>query len=134
MELSKAKLSVYSSLSSAKMRRRHGLFIAEGEKAVADTLGSFEAVSVVKLRGAALGFDPGKAAVFETGEPEMKKISNLVTPSDGAGIFRLPEEEISLSADSGSLYLMLDGVRDPGNLGTIIRTCHWFGVRTIFDS
>lgn len=134
MELSKAKLSVYSSLSSAKMRRRHGLFIAEGEKAVADTLGSFEAVSVVKLRGAALGFDPGKADVFETGEPEMKKISNLVTPSDVAGIFRLPEEEISLSADTGSLYLMLDGVRDPGNLGTILRTCHWFGVRTIFAS
>lgn len=136
MELSKSKFNVYSSLGSAKMRRKHGLFTVEGEKSVSDTLGLFDAEAVICLKEKAESFARCACNLYVVTEPEMRKLSNLSTPSSAMAIYRLPEsghdDDIRVPADR--LYMVLDGVQDPGNLGTIIRTCHWFGIYRIFAS
>ncbi len=134
MELSKTKTGVYSSLSSARMRRRHGLFIVEGEKSVRDTLGHFELECLICLKGCGDFPDVPADKVREASEADMKKISGLQTVPPVVAVYRIPRQE-ERPADVGrDLYLVLDGVQDPGNLGTIVRTCHWFGIRRIFAS
>lgn len=137
--LSKTKTSLYSSLSSKKMREKHGLFLVEGEKSVSDLLGKFELEALICL-------DPecdtvrnhsDRNRIYLTDRNGMRKLSSLITPPTVAAVFRLPEgpeEPANLPEGEEALYLMLDGVQDPGNLGTIIRTAHWFGIRTIYAS
>lgn len=141
MELSKTKMNIYATLGAAKMRRKHGLFMAEGRKCVSDLLRSFSPAAILVEKGASMLPDALFAATDAAPEmyvatPEqMKRISNLSTHSDVIGIFRLPEQPANIDyALPDGLYLMLDGVQDPGNLGTIIRTCHWFGILKIFAS
>lgn len=135
MHLSKSKFQIYSSLGNPKMRKKYSLFTVEGEKAVRDSLDSYQVEAVVIVEGKTFDFIPKDILVFEVDESEMKKISNFATPSGIIAVFRLPEESGSeLMCTPTKLYLVLDGVRDPGNFGTIVRTCHWFGIDTIFAS
>lgn len=142
MELSKTKLSQYSTLTSAKMRRRHGLFTAEGEKLVADTREAFEAEALIATREwleshpDRLGFASG--VVREATPAMLAKMSAMTTPPQVMAVYRLPEATADpLAMARGArerLVLMLDGVQDPGNLGTIVRTADWFGVYDIIAS
>jgi len=136
MELSKTKFNIYSSLGSAKMRRKHGLFCVEGEKSVADTIGKYVADAVICLKNRRTEFAQFGYDIYEVTDAEMRHLSNLSTPSTVMAVYRLPQanktENLHLSGNG--LYLVLDGVQDPGNLGTIIRTCHWFGISRIFAS
>ncbi len=133
--ISKRKLEIYSSLASAKMRRKHGLFIVEGSKSVADTCDAFEVEAILRAEGST--FQPAvRCEMYDLTPQEMKKISNLMTPPEVIGVYRIPEKdgESVPAPDVDGLYVMLDGIQDPGNLGTIIRTCHWFGIRRIYAS
>lgn len=139
MEISKTKVSILSSLSSKRMRQKHGLFLAEGAKCVLDTLGSFELDSLVAterwLKNNVLPKDYGELQILTAREETMKRISSLSTPPEIIAVFKLPvgiDEDIDISADG--LYLMLDGVQDPGNFGTIIRTADWFGFDKVICS
>lgn len=137
MELSKSKLGIYSSLGSKKMRLRHGLFLVEGEKAVADTLGHYPLEALVVRDGAeseSASSPEASGRVLTAGEAAMRKISTLSTAPDVLAVYRLPEPQSLPDPLPDDLYLILDGVQDPGNLGTIIRTAHWFGVRTVIAS
>lgn len=142
MEISKSKINLFSSLGQVKMRRRYGLFAAEGIKSVSDSLPHFELESLIILKGTnheTLPFDLSrddiKDKVVEADMSVMKKLSTLSTPSDVMAVFHIPnDDEQCLKVDQNSLYLILDGVRDPGNMGTIIRTAHWFGIKKIFAS
>lgn len=141
-EISKSKLSLYSMLGSRKHRLRNGLFIVEGEKSVADTLGNFELEALIVRAG----YEPKmidlaslpEERIFTASSAAMDKLSSLATSSSVVAVYKLPsqstylEEAIKVSSDR--LYLMLDGIQDPGNLGTIIRTAHWFGIEKIFCS
>ncbi|MDE7160862.1 MAG: RNA methyltransferase [Muribaculaceae bacterium] len=140
MELSKTKLGVYASLDSVRMRRKHGLWLAEGEKLVADTRGAFMAEALVvtprwlEANPGVLGFEPESV---RTATPDvMKRLSNMMTPPEVVAVYRLPDEPepSAVIFPSDRLVLMLDGVRDPGNLGTIVRTADWFGVYDIVAS
>lgn len=139
MELSKSKISVLASLSSKKMRRKHQLFLAEGEKCALDTLGAFSLVNLVATKDwlegrPQLPADCSDKILVATAD-QMRKISSLSTAPEVLAVFRLPEEEegpITLAKDE--LHLMIDGVQDPGNLGTIIRTADWFGFKEIICS
>lgn len=136
MELSKTKLGQYAGLQRGKVREKEGLFVAEGRKSVLDLLPYFKAEAVICLKGRGLAADfPSGGTLYETGEKEMRKLSSLTTPPDVLAVFRIPEEnpEKNIRVEDG-LYLLLDGVRDPGNMGTIIRTAHWFGIDAIFAS
>lgn len=124
MEISKAKIARYSLLRHKKYRDREGLFIVQGEKAVKDTLPFFECVDLIHDKEA------------------IRKISTLDNLPDVIAVCRIPgsdrmDEEAeakSLVCGNDSFILVLDGVQDPGNLGTIVRTAHWFGIRQIFCS
>lgn len=137
MELSKTKASLYATLSAKKMRQRYGLFLAEGEKCVLDTLGAFPLECLIATPEW-LNDNNTKVADYSdklamATEAVIRKITMLVTPPEVIAVFKIPEtEDCPIVRDE--LYLMLDGVQDPGNLGTIIRTADWFGVNVIFAS
>lgn len=134
MELSKTRFNLYSSLGSVKMRRRHGLFTVEGEKSVAECMKKFDCEAIITLRGATVSPYAGAYACYEVDEALMRRLSNLSTASNIMGVFRMPAVEVDSLKVEADLYVVLDGVQDPGNLGTIIRTCHWFGIKRIFAS
>lgn len=98
------------------------VFLAEGEKCVSELMGKFSLV----LRADATNATP----------LELEQMSQLRAPQGVIAVFRQPDEEqVSLAQlASSELVLALDGVQDPGNLGTIIRTADWFGVHHIFCS
>lgn len=140
MELSKTKTSQLSSLSSKKMRDKYGLFIAEGNKCVADMLGAFPLDCIVATEE---WQECHKDIVENIGEKILtastdiiRKISSMVTPPEVLAAFKIPDDRGPefQSLDRRKLYLLLDGIQDPGNLGTIIRTADWFGIDTIFAS
>lgn len=135
MDLSKNKLSVYSSLGNSKMRRKYGIFCVEGIKSVKEIIGSFELESILMREDFVPDYKLPECTVYRVTENEMKKISNLKTSSPIAAICKLPQlGEHCPEISENELYLMIDGVQDPGNLGTIIRTCHWFGIKNILAS
>ena len=118
MELSSAKIKEIRALREKKFREQTGLFTVEGEKVVAEALTSgLEVVEVYRRE--------------EIGEKAMERISALSSPSPVLAIVRIPK--IQLPEPKG-LCLALDAVRDPGNLGTIIRLADWFGVDTVYIS
>ena len=122
--LSKNQVKWVRSLQQKKQRDAEGVFVAEGHKCVEELRGAFELVLMVT---------PDNAT-----EVEIAQMSNLRNPQGVIGVFR--KRPIASSPDSPlaslpqGLVLALDGVQDPGNLGTIIRTCDWFGVHDIYCS
>ena len=114
--LSKNKIKWVRSLQQKEQRDAEGVFVAEGHKCVEELRNAFELVLLVT---------PDNAT-----EAEIAQMSNLRTPQGVIGVFRRRGEE----AKGEELVVALDGVQDPGNLGTIIRTCDWFGVHDIYCS
>lgn len=119
MTITQAEIKQIRSLREKKFRDAYGLFVVEGEKMVQEALLSdFEVVRVWRRD--------------EIGEAAMARISQLSTPSPVLAVVARPEPAgIVLQR---SLCLGLDGIRDPGNLGTILRIADWFGVETVFAS
>lgn len=140
MEISKTKTSLIASLQTKKMRTRHGLFVVEGEKSVRDTLGAFELADIVAT-DRWIAANAGSLGAFAEGilsatESAMRKISSLSTPPEVIAVYRIPQssDNKDIFLEKEKLYLFLDGIQDPGNLGTIIRTADWFGFDTIYAS
>lgn len=148
--ISKTKLETFASLNTPKMRHKRMLFPVEGLKSVIDILPVFELDTLLmessawenKNAGELLtelltNTDPEKIRLIKPGD--MKRLSTFATPAPVIAVFRMPEtvelrpETLSENLGKG-LYLLLDGVRDPGNFGTIVRTADWFGLHTIFAS
>jgi len=132
--LSKNAIKFINSLRVKKYRFENGSFIAEGERLIEDIIDS--SVHIKTLYHTP---DWGKreANRFENilvSEDEMKKISGMNSPSKVLAIVSIPEYEISKINLSDSLTIALDGIQDPGNLGTIIRLADWFGIDTILCS
>lgn len=123
--LSANKIKFIRSLAQKKFRDEHGLFIAEGEKIVSEAL-----VSGYKVREV--------FRVEEIGRECMERISCLSSPSPVLAVVEkpnlTPDRILENLSGRKPLYLALDGVKDPGNLGTIIRVADWFGVDAIFAS
>ena len=118
-KISKAQIKQIRSLQQKKFRDETGLFIAEGEKCVEELRKGFELVHLYR---------EGENAT----RTEIEQMSGLRTPQGIIGIFR--KRQIEENRENGGLVLALDGIQDPGNLGTIIRTCDWFGIHTIVCS
>jgi TrmH family RNA methyltransferase len=128
--VSKNQIKLITSLVQKKFRKEHQLFIAEGEKVIHELLQSdFELKNLYCTKPMfSRILEPIKTIVSDA---DLKKISALITANDCLGVFRIPnQKEI---ANSG-LILVLDDIRDPGNLGTIIRLCDWFGINQIICS
>ncbi|NJW51928.1 TrmH family RNA methyltransferase [Salinimicrobium oceani] len=126
---SKSQIKLIKSLTQKKFRQKHGLFVIEGKKGIFELLDS--ELLLHSLYTTEDIFDAPKAQSFYISEAELKKISNLSTPQTALAVFHIPEAK-DFSAEG--LSLVLDEIQDPGNLGTIIRMCDWFGVRDLICS
>ena len=119
--ITSAEIKFIKSLSQKKFRDSSGLFVAEGEKLVAEALSSrFEVEKVYRKE--------------EIGEAVMARITGLSSPSPALALIHKPEDLSKGQVPEKGLFLALDGIRDPGNLGTILRVADWFGIEAIFCS
>lgn len=116
-----AEIKFVKSLSQKKFRDVSGLFVVEGEKLVAEALASRFTVEKVYRRE-------------EIGEAAMARISALSSPSPALALVRRPGDLLRDEVPAKGLILALDGIRDPGNLGTILRIADWFGIDAVFAS
>lgn len=120
--LSKNDIKEIRALGQKKFRDERGLFVVEGEKLVEEALRSgFEIVGLYRTE--------------DIGAEAMSRISQLTHPSPALAVVRQPAPAMAapiLSPDE--LVLALDGIRDPGNLGTILRIADWFGIRQVLAS
>jgi TrmH family RNA methyltransferase len=137
--LSKAVIKYINSLKINKFRNKHRIFVAEGTKTVLDILHSDIKTTALYATADWLHdhreFIPGPTvSLFEISEKEMGAISSLTTPQNVLILAEIPKREIDPVELSGQLVLMLDNIRDPGNLGTMIRTADWFGIGHILCS
>lgn len=125
----KSQIKLITSLAQKKYRQRHQLFIAEGNKVVSELLKSD--LKLHSLYCTQNFYDAEPEKVFLIEEKELKKISQLKTPQNVLAVFHIPG---SKPPGEENLILALDEVRDPGNLGTIIRLCDWFGIKDLVCS
>ena len=130
MSISKNQVKVITSLSQKKYRQKHKLFIAEGIKVVNELLNSsFEIDTLFAVDHFITDVSLDK--IIRISEKDLQKISNLKTSNKVLGIFKIPDE---MPLQKNGLTIALDAVNDPGNLGTIIRLCDWFGVSQLICS
>ena len=130
--ISKNQLKYIRQLEQKKYRRRENLFVAEGTKVVGDLLQRYrpEAVFATSEWQAPAGITPQLVT-----DDELRRISFLQHPQQVLALFPIPESfTFHFSLFTKKLSLALDGVQDPGNLGTIIRIADWFGISTIVCS
>lgn len=132
--LSKNRAKLITSLHDKKGRREHQLFIAEGEKIVAELLRSDIVVQEVYNTEARIENQEPRKQVINITEKELKKISALSTPPQILAVCEIPKYELKIEELKDRLTLVLDDIRDPGNLGTIIRIADWFGIKNIICS
>lgn len=122
--VSKNQIKLITGLQQKKYRAQHKLFIAEGPKVVQELLdSSFELHHLFTTDAVFKGIPQDKTTLIT--DAELKKISTLATPNTCLALFAIPDGKPII--DNG-LIVALDDVRDPGNLGTIIRQCDWFGI------
>ena len=124
--LSNNEIKRIKSLQQKKFRDELGLFVVEGEKMVEEACRSSYDIEKICLRD-------------DIGEEAMKRISSLASPSPVLAVVRKPSDAYVDDPSSldevladGGLFLALDSIRDPGNLGTIIRIADWFGIKAVF--
>jgi len=133
--VSKSTIKYIRSLELKKFRNEHKAFVAEGNKLVEDMLKSFNCELLIAKPSwmATQGDIPAKELLVAETE-DIKKASFLKTPQDVIGVFGIPSHNIKEINANSNLVLALDGVQDPGNLGTIIRLADWFGIEHIVCS
>jgi TrmH family RNA methyltransferase len=136
--VSKSQISLIKSLQQKKFRRQHHLFVAEGYKSVSEFIAAgyqIETVYHTVSADAKLHNLSKKINFQEITEAELQKISGLTTPQQVLAVVHLPEwPKLNPEALKNKFSLVLDGIQDPGNLGTIIRTADWFGISQIICS
>jgi len=135
--MTKQQLKLIQSLQHKKFRKIHGLFIVEGLKMVHELLRSrFDVKHILvsqSWKAENPGFDFGNNTAEVISEKDFKPLSNFTTPPGILAVAQIPETSTGAIKIDG-LTLVLDGISDPGNMGTIIRTAEWFGVKAIVCS
>lgn len=136
--VSKSQISLIKSLQQKKFRREQRLFVAEGFKSVAEFIASGYRIHTVYHTPAVTAKMhklPNKTNSEEISAAELQKMSSLTTPQEVLAVIHLPEwPKLTRNDLLNRFTLVLDGVQDPGNLGTIIRTADWFGIKNIICS
>jgi TrmH family RNA methyltransferase len=144
--ISKNQIKFIRQLEQKKFRRREGLFVAEGTKVVGDLLVHYQPHSVfatkdwLKDHASAISHLP--TSIKEVTDEELRRLSFLQHPQQVLALFPIPSivadncpfGDVKRCFASEELSIALDGIQDPGNLGTIIRIADWFGIEQIFCS
>jgi len=128
--VSKNQIKLISSLHQKKHRQTHQLFIAEGIKGIQELLDAhFELDHLYTTRTDFENVASNLKTVVS--EVDLKKMSALASPNTCLAVFKIPEVK---AINSSGLIVALDDIRDPGNLGTILRLCDWFGIQQLICS
>mgnify|MGYP000852143336 FL=1 len=125
--LSKNQVKLIQKLQQKKYRNELNLFIVEGKKSIVEFLQAgyrLELLIATEVFGTALNNHP----ITLVSKEELRKVSSLKNPDEGLAIFHQREHKGILQE---GVILVLDNVQDPGNLGTLIRLCDWFGIETL---
>jgi len=126
--ITKNQIKFIKSLSLKKKRIKEQLFIAEGEKVVSELLRSdFEIKNIYATKE----WEVSNDNITQISNTELQKISNLKSPNKVLAVVQFKNHKI---IKHDGITLVLDDINDPGNLGTIIRMCDWFGVKQIICS
>ncbi|ESU26760.1 rRNA methylase [Flavobacterium saliperosum S13] len=128
--LSKNQIKLITSLQQKKYRKQQQLFFAEGIKVIQELLNSNFELEHLFVTDAVFP-EVSKIKISTVTEAELKKISALTTPNNCLALFKIPNER---PISENGLIIALDDIRDPGNLGTILRLCDWFGIRQVVCS
>ncbi|MCD4684183.1 MAG: RNA methyltransferase [Bacteroidales bacterium] len=136
--ISKNQIQHIKSLSINKFRKIHNKFIVEGPKIIDELINSpfnvkgiFAQAEWININGSALTND---TSITEVSEKELNRISNLKNPNQVLAVVDMAENIQPDSNTFNDLVLILDDISDPGNMGTIIRTADWFGIKQIICS
>lgn len=125
--LSKNQVKLIQKLQQKKYRNELNLFIVEGKKSIVEFLQAgyrLELLIATEVFGTALNGQP----ITLVSKEELRKVSSLKNPDEGLAIFHQRQHKGILQE---GVILALDNVQDPGNLGTLIRLCDWFGIETL---
>ncbi|MBS1747419.1 MAG: RNA methyltransferase [Bacteroidetes bacterium] len=131
--LSRNEVKYIQSLYHKKNRDKEGLFIAEGVKVIDELLSSDFKITKIFSLSDWKESHPYVTNVIEVDEASLNRISNFETPQKVLAIVE-QKNTTQLPNLNTSITLILDGIQDPGNLGTIIRTADWFGIKNIIAS
>ena len=130
--ISKNQIKFIKSLSLKKNRVKAQLFVAEGEKIINELLNSEFEIEHIYATKQFSGINSSQLpAVTVVSNDELSRISNLTSPNNVLAIVKVYQQELE---NNTGITLVLDDVNDPGNLGTIIRMCDWFGVKQLICS
>lgn len=122
--VSKNQIKLITSLQQKKYRQTHQLFVAEGVKVIQELLlSNFVLEHLYCTTELFEAIESNKKTIIS--ESDLKKITSLATPNNCLALFQIPPPQ---KQPLSSLIVALDAIRDPGNLGTIIRLCDWFGI------
>jgi TrmH family RNA methyltransferase len=135
MQISKSQVKYIQSLSHKKFRDEAGVFVAEGPKVVGELLRipgmrCRQVYAIKEWIAVATGL--AGVPVLEAGEPDLERLSALATPNQVVAVFEKP---VFPPPDfNKGITLVLDGIQDPGNLGTLVRVADWFGLSAVLCS
>ena len=132
--ISKNQIKYIRQLELKKFRKRENCFVAEGPKVVGDLMKRYQPKAIFATDEWHPSTMPDTAILTRITDEELHRISFLQNPQQVLAIFPIPEATSSVIHQPSSLSLALDGIQDPGNLGTIIRIADWFGIDTIYCS
>jgi TrmH family RNA methyltransferase len=136
--LSKSQISFIKSLHQKKYRKENRLFIIEGIKSIEEFISSSYELKQIYCLAQYISLLPNlppNIKLFEVNNVELEKISTLQAPQGILALVKIPMvEEVDVLTLKSKFTLLLDGIQDPGNLGTIIRTADWFGINKIICS
>ena len=130
--LTNKQIKLINFIHAKKGRSENQLFLVEGEKGILELLKSDLEINYIILNESLMNIDAfqdtGKLIYFES-ENTVQKLSTLVSNNFGIAVVQMPSNESQI--DISSFTVVLDGIRDPGNLGTIIRICDWYGISQV---
>lgn len=134
--LSKNQIKFLHALKQKKFREENQLFIAEGNKIISELLDSAIIVKQVYSLAPAISKIKKKQEVeyIEIKQAELERISSLTTPNEMLAVCEIPDYLLEIAILKDKLTILLDTIKDPGNLGTIIRIADWFGIENIICS
>jgi RNA methyltransferase, TrmH family len=137
--LSKKQVSLIVSLQRKKVRDDEKLFVIEGDKIVKEFLASDMKVVTLAAKpefisGLTRELIESAGEVFTVNDEELRKMSSLTTPHNAIAVVKIPETSPDTELIISGLCVALDFIQDPGNLGTIIRSAAWFGIKNIVCS
>jgi TrmH family RNA methyltransferase len=137
--ITKARLNFILSLQKRKTREEEKLYVVEGDKLVKEFLEARVKIQMLVAKPEFLNSLPlvlkqGVGEFIQASYDELKKVSSLKTPHNALAVISMPEKKINTESLKKGLSVAIECIQDPGNLGTVIRSAAWFGIKNIYCS